>query len=119
MGIESDQVVYEYLSRVGDIAQQRQLSSATRMRLVSELRDEIDRRRAKAAVDSPAAVRRIIDRLGSPDDIVAAAAGTGSGAPQPPTPAVPVQRDREETPRPTKGIRRVVPRPRTGAPPPA
>ncbi|MDX3573435.1 hypothetical protein [Streptomyces sp. ID05-47C] len=66
MGIESDQVVYEYLSRVGDVAQQRQLSSATRMRLVSELRNEIDRRRAKAPVDSPAAVRRILDRLGSP-----------------------------------------------------
>ncbi|MFE7927171.1 hypothetical protein ACFU6S_00295 [Streptomyces sp. NPDC057456] len=119
MGIESDQVVYEYLSRVGDVAQQRQLSSATRMRLVSELRNEIDRRRAKAAVDSPAAVRRIIDRLGSPDDIVAAAADRGDGAPQTPAPSVPVQRDREEEPERSKGIRRVVPRPRTGAPPPA
>ncbi|MEU1192712.1 hypothetical protein [Streptomyces sp. NPDC005859] len=121
MGIESDQVVYEYLSRVGDVAQQRQLSSATRMRLVSELRNEIDRRRAKAAVDSPAAVRRIIDRLGSPDDIVAAAAERGGVAPQPqpPAPSVPVQRDREEEPPRPKGIRRVVPRPRTGAPPPA
>ncbi|WP_062645454.1 hypothetical protein [Streptomyces maremycinicus] len=122
MGIESDQVVYEYLSRVGDIAQQRQLSSATRMRLVSELRNEIDRRRAKAVVDSPAAVRRIIERLGSPDDIVAAAAGRGGDAPQPrpsaPAPAVPAQRDREEEPERPKGIRRVVPRPRTGAPPP-
>lgn len=108
MGIESDQVVYEYLSRVGDVAQQRQLSSATRMRLVSQLRDEIDRCRARTAVDSPAAVRRILDRLGSPDDIVAAAGGTtgptgafgtaASGtapgpAPAPPPPAVPVQRD--------------------------
>ncbi|MFD9396918.1 hypothetical protein ACFWBB_41135 [Streptomyces sp. NPDC060000] len=125
MGIESDQVVYEYLSRVGDVAQQRQLSSATRMRLVSELRDEIDRRRAKAAVDSPAAVRRIIDRLGSPDDLVAAAADRGGDVPQPqpqsqtPAPSVPVQRDREEEPERPKGIRRVVPRPRTGAPPPA
>nr|WP_158715621.1 hypothetical protein [Streptomyces sp. NRRL S-481] len=52
MGIESDQVVYEYLSRVGDVAQQRQLSSATRMRLVADLRNEIDKRRAKATVDS-------------------------------------------------------------------
>ncbi|QJT02457.1 DUF2157 domain-containing protein [Streptomyces asoensis] len=119
MGIESDQVVYEYLSRVGDVAQQRQLSSATRMRLVSELRNEIDRRRAKAAVDSPAAVRRIIDRLGSPDDIVAAAADRGGDAPQTPAPSVPVQRDREAEPERPKGIRRVVPRPRTGAPPPA
>lgn len=120
MGIESDQVVYEYLSRVGDIAQQRQLSSATRMRLVSELRDEIDRRRAKAGVDSPAAVRRIIDRLGSPDDVVAAAAGGGVvDAPRPPAPAVPVQRDGEDPSRRAKGARRAVPRPRTGAPPPA
>ncbi|MFH0176380.1 hypothetical protein [Streptomyces cacaoi] len=119
MGIESDQVVYEYLSRVGDVAQQRQLSSATRMRLVSELRNEIDRRRAKAVVDSPAAVRRIIDRLGSPDDIVAAAADPSGDAPQTPAPSVPVQRDREAEPERPKGIRRVVPRPRTGAPPPA
>ncbi|WP_306186680.1 hypothetical protein [Streptomyces sp. MK5] len=130
MGIESDQVVYEYLSRVGDVAQQRQLSSATRMRLVSELRNEIDRRRAKAAVDSPAAVRRILERLGSPDEIVAAAGGSGdtrartASPPQaPPATAVPVQREtgapeasEEEEKRP-KGLRRVVPRPRPARPP--
>ncbi|MFJ8107440.1 hypothetical protein [Streptomyces sp. NPDC096132] len=115
MGIESDQVVYEYLSRVGDVAQQRQLSSATRMRLVSELRNEIDRRRAKAAVDSPAAVRRIIDRLGSPDDVVTAAADGEGGAPRAPAPSVPVQRADEDPPRP-KGLRRRVPRPRPGTP---
>jgi hypothetical protein len=118
VGIESDQVVYEYLSRVGDVAQQRQLPSGTRMRLVSELRNEIDRRRAKVPVDSPAAVRRIIDRLGSPDDVVTAAGGaTGAGAvPQtratPAAPAVPVQRDRDtDAPRP-KGLRRIVPVPK-------
>nr|BFD84164.1 hypothetical protein StreXyl84_35650 [Streptomyces sp. Xyl84] len=136
MGIESDQVVYEYLSRVGDVAQQRQLSSATRMRLVSELRDEIDRCRAKAAVDSPAAVRRILDRLGSPDDIVAAAGGTagpgtpgagGSGTVWPQGPAVPVQRepgpapggpaaDPEPERGKPRGLRRVVPRPRPARP---
>ncbi|MGI5394265.1 hypothetical protein [Streptomyces sp. CA-251251] len=130
MGIESDQVVYEYLSRVGDVAQQRQLPSATRMRLVSELRDEIDRRRAGTTVDSPAAVRRILDRLGSPDDIVGAAGGTG-GAPQPPAPpptAVPEQREgrqREGERRGAerrgaerlKGLRRAAaPRPRPAAP---
>ena len=43
VGIESDQLVYDYLSRVGDLAQQRGLPSATRMRLVSGLRAEIDR----------------------------------------------------------------------------
>ncbi|KUN80015.1 hypothetical protein [Streptomyces griseoruber] len=115
MGIESDQVVYEYLSRVGDVAQQQQLSSATRMRLVSELRNEIDRRRSRATVDSPAAVRRIIDRLGSPDDVVAAAADSGAGAPQAPTPSVPVQRDDEDRPPPAPQGQGRVPGPRSGA----
>ncbi|MCC9710458.1 hypothetical protein E4N62_37590 [Streptomyces sp. MNU76] len=118
MGIESDQVVYEYLSRVGDLAQQRQLPSSTRMRLVSGLRDEIDRRRAKAPVDSPAAVRRIIARLGTPDEVVEAAGGPGD-APEPPAAAVPVQRvtggdvTAEDTGERAKGLRRVVPRPRS------
>ncbi|CAM5741431.1 hypothetical protein STAFG_4591 [Streptomyces afghaniensis 772] len=128
MGIESDQVVYEYLSRVGDVAQQRQLSSATRMRLVADLRNEIDKRRAKATVDSPAAVRRILSRLGSPDEIVAAAAdgtGTGTGTvgggtAQNAPAAVPVQREArepEETGERPKGVlRRVVPRPRPARP---
>jgi hypothetical protein len=118
VGIESDQVVYEYLSRVGDVAQQRQLSSATRMRLVTELRNEIDRRRAKAPVDSPAAVRRILARLGSPDDVVDAAAGGGPGVPDAPAAAVPVQRDAEQPKeKGGKGLRRIVPRPRDAAPP--
>ncbi|MEU6552989.1 hypothetical protein ABZ915_22285 [Streptomyces sp. NPDC046915] len=117
MGIESDQVVYEYLSRVGDMAQQRQLASSARMRLVTELRNEIDRHRAKTTVDSPAAVRRILDRLGTPDEVVTAAGGTG-GPPEAPPAAVPVQRDGEDGTRP-KGLRRVVPRPRPAEPDPA
>ncbi|MDN0194152.1 hypothetical protein [Streptomyces sp. S.PNR 29] len=118
MGIESDQVVYEYLSRVGDVAQQRQLPSSARMRLVSELRNEIDRRRAKAPVDSPAAVRRIIARLGSPDEVVAAAGDGTDGAPQAPDASVPVQREPDGKDR-RGGLRRVVPRPRPAAPPSA
>ncbi|GGN61093.1 membrane protein [Streptomyces albiflavescens] len=118
MGIESDQLVFDYLSRVGDLAQQQQLPSATRMRLVSELRNEIDRRRAKATVDSPAAVRRILARLGTPDEIVAAAGQGGDGAPGTETwAAVPTQRATEPEPRP-KGLRRVVPRPRPAEPEP-
>lgn len=117
MGIESDQVVYEYLSRVGDVAQQRQLSSATRMRLVADLRNEIDKRRAKATVDSPAAVRRILSRLGSPDDIVTAAAGGTGGEPYGPAPAaVPGQREAEPEERAKGVMRRVVPRPRPARP---
>ncbi|MFD7700157.1 hypothetical protein [Streptomyces caelestis] len=127
MGIESDQVVYEYLSRVGDVAQQRQLPSAARMRLVAELRDEIDRRRAKAVVDSPAAVRRIISRIGTPTEVVTAAEDTSgaapsaSAAPAPPA-AVPAQREPERgagarEDRPKGVLRRIVPRPRpTGTP---
>ncbi|MGW4201243.1 hypothetical protein [Streptomyces sp. NPDC004726] len=83
MGIESDQLVYDYLSRVGDLAQQRQLPSGTRMRLVSELRGEIDRQRTRAVSDNPASVRRILGRLGSPDEVVAAATDGGHAAPAP------------------------------------
>ncbi|WP_425831033.1 hypothetical protein [Streptomyces fractus] len=73
MGIESDQIVFDYLSKVGDLAQSRQLPSSTRMRLVADLRTEIDRRRAAGGAESPAAVRRLIGRIGTPDQIVAGA----------------------------------------------
>ncbi|MGA5112918.1 hypothetical protein [Streptomyces pseudogriseolus] len=127
MGIESDQVVYEYLSRVGDVAQQRQLPSAARIRLVAELRDEIDRRRAKAVVDSPAAVRRIIARIGTPTEVVTRAEdptpGSTPGASAAAAPAVPVQREPERGARPGASVggmlRKVVPRPRPSTPTPA
>ncbi|WP_329120930.1 hypothetical protein [Streptomyces sp. NBC_01465] len=99
MGIESDQLVYDYLSKVGDLAQQRQLPSGERMRLVSSLRNEIDRQRGKFESESPATVRRILGRLGTPDEQVAAA--TGGSAPDPaPFPV-------REEPRPRR-----IPRPR-------
>ncbi|MEU2679958.1 hypothetical protein ABZ638_24030 [Streptomyces sp. NPDC007107] len=79
MGIESDQLVYDYLSRVGDLAQQQQLSSGARMRLVATLRGEIDRQRGTDGSDSPAVVRRILGRLGAPGELVAAAAESGDG----------------------------------------
>lgn len=103
MGIESDQLVYDYLSRVGDLAQQQQLSSGTRMRLVSELRGEIDRQRVAQAADTPGAVRRIIGKLGTPDELVAAAASSGDG-----TPLLPQEPDTGGSP--PAGI----PRPRRG-----
>lgn len=79
VGIESDQLVYDYLSRVGDLAQQAQLPSATRMRLVATLRSEIEKQRTKFGGDSPAGVRRILGRLGTPDEVVASA-GRADGA---------------------------------------
>ncbi|MDV5147478.1 hypothetical protein R1T08_25690 [Streptomyces sp. SBC-4] len=78
MGIESDQLVYDYLSRVGDLAQQRQLPATDRARLVSTLRNEIDRRRATHGEESPAAVRGILGALGTPDEVVERA-GDGPG----------------------------------------
>ncbi|MFD3543822.1 hypothetical protein ACFWUQ_30575, partial [Streptomyces sp. NPDC058662] len=81
MGIESDQLVYEYLSRVGDLAQRRQLSSGDRMRLVSGLRDEIDRRRAKYEPETPAAVRRILERIGTPEEVLDTLGSLPGGAP--------------------------------------
>ncbi|MER6722796.1 hypothetical protein [Streptomyces halstedii] len=107
MGIESDQLVYDYLSRVGDLAQQQQLSSGARMRLVSTLRGEIDRQRGGEAADSPATVRRILGRLGAPDELVAAAAESGDG-----TVVTPSPRAAAADPEPARP--RGVPRPRIG-----
>ncbi|MFI6420198.1 hypothetical protein ACIBG6_22710 [Streptomyces sp. NPDC050842] len=80
MGIESDQLVYDYLSRVGDLAQQRQLPASDRARLVSTLRNEIDRRRATHGEESPAAVRGILGALGTPDEVVERAEDGPGGA---------------------------------------
>ncbi len=113
VGIESDQLVYDYLSRVGDLAQQQQLSSGARMRLVSTLRGEIDRRRATEGADSPATVRRIIGRLGSPDELVAAAARSADGTvplPSAPTGAGSGEPQRRSLPRPRSGLLRKEPR---------
>ncbi|MBD0734686.1 hypothetical protein [Streptomyces sp. CBMA29] len=75
MGVESDQMVFDYLSRIGDLAQTA-LPASQRMRLVAQLRTDIDRERKDS--DNPATVRRILGRIGSPDAVVEAAAG-GSG----------------------------------------
>ncbi|RSS74759.1 hypothetical protein [Streptomyces sp. WAC06614] len=93
MGIESDQLVYAYLSRVGDLAQRRQLPSGDRMRLVAGLRDEIDRRRARFEPETEASVRQILDRLGTPEQVLDEhQALSARPAPPPPAPAVPQQR---------------------------
>ncbi|NJP99970.1 hypothetical protein [Streptomyces zingiberis] len=74
MGIRSDQLVLDYLSRVGDLAQQSRLPSGDRMKLVSELRRQIDQERTVTA-DNPGAVKRILGRLGTPEDVVREAGG--------------------------------------------
>ncbi|MFJ9505152.1 hypothetical protein ACIRPZ_15265 [Streptomyces anulatus] len=114
VGIESDQLVYDYLSRVGDLAQQQQLSSGARMRLVSALRGEIDRQRGTEGADSPATVRRIIGRLGSPDELVAAAAESADGTVALPSARTGAgageQQRRASLPRPRGGLLRKEPK---------
>lgn len=81
MGIESDKLVFDFLSRVGDLAHSTSMSAADRARLVSELRGEIDRQRSAAGgAENQAAVRRILKRFGSPADIVAGARGGAGGS---------------------------------------
>lgn len=73
MGIESDKLVFDYLSRVGDLAHSTPMTAAERARLVSDLRGEIDRRRAEAGgAGSKSAVKKILNRIGRPEDVVAA-----------------------------------------------
>ncbi|MFE5976471.1 hypothetical protein ACFQ64_30420 [Streptomyces sp. NPDC056460] len=106
MGIESDQLVYDYLSRVGDLAQQRQLPASDRMRLVSTLRNEIDRRRATHGEESPAAIRGILGALGTPDEVVERAEGPGAApprAPAPPTGGKPARRPAGKPAKPPEG----------------
>ncbi|MFE5793747.1 hypothetical protein ACFQ8C_14395 [Streptomyces sp. NPDC056503] len=75
MGIESDRMVFDYLSEVGDLAQQRHLPPGDRTALVAGLRNEIDRRRATHGEESPTAVRGILGDLGTPDEVVTRATG--------------------------------------------
>ncbi|MEU2548368.1 hypothetical protein ABZ618_23500 [Streptomyces roseolus] len=78
MGIESDRMVFDYLSEVGDLAQQRHLPPGDRTALVAGLRDEIDRRRATRGEESPRAVRGILGDLGTPDEVVRRAASASA-----------------------------------------
>jgi hypothetical protein len=88
MGIESDHVVYDYLSRVGDLAQSTPLTAAERAQLVAGLRSAIDGQRAGTGGGpvSPraekSAVQKILKRIGTPDEVVRRA--VVGGVPQPP-----------------------------------
>ncbi|WP_407565601.1 hypothetical protein [Streptomyces sp. 184] len=108
MGIESDQLVYDYLSRVGDLAQQRALPSGQRMRLVNELRAGIDKVRAAEGAHTVSAVKQVLARFGSPGDIVEAAKRDPASA----VPEVAVQPG--EPPAGGGGLASRLPRPRVG-----
>ncbi|WP_170184799.1 hypothetical protein [Streptomyces sedi] len=86
MGIDEEKLVFDYLSRVGDLAHGTAMSSAERARLVNRLRDEIGRQRSGGASDARSpSVKRILGRIGSPEDVVAEAAGSAPPAPARPT----------------------------------
>ncbi|UED85723.1 hypothetical protein [Streptomyces profundus] len=89
MGIEDEKLVFDYLSRVGDLAHGTTMSAAERVRLVNRLRDEIGRERSGPGAESRASVKRILGRLGSPEDVVADAAGGGNAPPPAAKPAAP------------------------------
>ncbi|MFI8322842.1 hypothetical protein [Streptomyces sp. NPDC085529] len=105
MGIESDRMVFDYLSEVGDLAQQRHLPPGDRSALVAGLRDEIDRRRATYGEESPSAVRGILGDLGTPDEVVRRAKDGDGGAGRRSTPSAPARRSaapEPPAPRPSK-----------------
>ncbi|MEV0603555.1 hypothetical protein AB0I82_30255 [Streptomyces sp. NPDC050315] len=114
MGIESDQLVFDYLSRVGDLAQGRGLTARERMQLVARLRTEIDARRAQGGGD----VKRILARLGTPEAVVTAAVNGGEPVPEEP-PGGAAERKPGALPsllkRPGKSV--ALPAPRDGAQP--
>jgi hypothetical protein len=112
MGVESDHLVYDYLSRVGDLAHNA-LPADQRMRLVTELRRDIDLERGRSGSgDDEGTVRRILGKLGTPEEVVKAAAGrplprrageardaaqpAGDPEPSVPEPSIPLPRDQVE-----------------------
>ena len=105
MGIESDQLVYDYLSRVGDLAQATTLTAAERARLVTGLRQAIDDRRGGSQGGSQrtekAVVQKILSGIGTPADVVRQAVHNGvpeSAAPAAPTGATARTRGRADAP---------------------
>ncbi|MFF3561895.1 hypothetical protein ACFYXS_17790 [Streptomyces sp. NPDC002574] len=97
MGAEGDRLVLDYLSRVGDLAQTA-LPANRRAELVARLREDIDRERGRS--DSSAAVRRILKRLGPPDEVVRDAAALPHQRRDPSKPEPQPQPQRSSEPRP-------------------
>lgn len=67
----ADRLVDHYLTRLADAAQT--LPPARRTELLSEIREHIDASMSGGAGTDETSVRTMLDRLGEPDDIVAAA----------------------------------------------
>lgn len=70
MDFECDRLVLQYLGEVGDVAQ-RKLRPSDRARLVERLRTQINSERERGKANTPAAVKGILTRIGSPEAVVA------------------------------------------------
>lgn len=77
----ADDLVEEYLHRLDRAS--AGLPAGERAELLEQIRDHIAAARADAPDDGPARVRTVLDRLGTPEE-VAAAAGAQAPAPTPP-----------------------------------
>lgn len=73
-----DELVSDYLARLEEAA--RELPAGRRTELLDEIGEHIDAAREAGAGSDEAAVRTMLDRLGEPEDIVAAALAEDAGA---------------------------------------
>ena len=71
MSASVDQLVNDYLSRLSVAA--ASLPPTRRAELLQEIREHIESARAAVAAADEATVRTMLDRLGEPEEIVAAA----------------------------------------------
>jgi hypothetical protein len=78
MQVDADVLVDDYLDRLDVVAARLPLDR--RVELVAEVREHIATALAEGRRDEPA-VRNVLDRLGSPEEIVAAEAGPDAPAP--------------------------------------
>jgi hypothetical protein len=71
MSVQADQLLFRYLSRVGDLAQ-GVLSPARRVQLVAGLRARIEQDRLRLGIADADSMRRLLDSYGKPEVLVAA-----------------------------------------------
>jgi hypothetical protein len=84
--VDADVLVRDYLDRLGAAA--ASLPAGRRTELAAEVRDHIDAGLAEAGRADEVTVRNILERLGSPEEIVAAEGGPPTGPEPGPTTAV-------------------------------
>ena len=83
--MEADALVSEYMGRLEAAAQP--LPAHRRGELIAEVQDHIESALAEAGSRDEATARNVLDRLGAPEEIVAAESGEG-GTPAAPPPIV-------------------------------